>query len=58
MKTFKVNKNQWREQVMQALNLEYTIIGNKIVYKGYIGEYNSLVSLLVSEAQKLKISTH
>tara|TARA_R110000868_G_scaffold5801_2_gene33987 strand:- start:22 stop:198 length:177 start_codon:yes stop_codon:yes gene_type:complete len=55
MKTFKANRNDWREKVMKALNLEYTIVNDMIVVKGSIGEYKTLVDLLVSERIKLEI---
>lgn len=55
MKTFKANRNDWREKVMKALNLEYTIVNDMIVVKGSIGEYKTLVDLLVSERIKLGI---
>ena len=55
MKTFKANRNDWREKVMKALNLDYTIINDMIVLKGDIGEYKTLVDMLVSERIKLGI---
>jgi hypothetical protein len=55
MKKFKANKAEWREKVLNALNLEYTIENNMIVLKGSIGEYKTLVDLLVSERIKLGI---
>jgi hypothetical protein len=55
MKTYKANTNEWREKVMKALKLEYTIINNMIVVKGSIGDYKTLVDLLVSEREKLGI---
>jgi hypothetical protein len=55
MKTFKANRNDWREKVMKALNLQYTIVNDMIVVKGSIGEYKTLVDLLVSERIKLEI---
>ena len=55
MRTFKANRNNWREKVMKALNLDYTIINDMIVVKGSIGEYKTLVEMLVSERIKLGI---
>lgn len=55
MKTHKANRNDWREKVLKTLVIEYTIVNNKIVVKGSIGEYKTLVNLLVSERQKLGI---
>ena len=55
MRTFKANRNDWREKVMKALNLNYTIVNDMIVMKGSIGEYKTLVDLLVSERIKLGI---
>jgi hypothetical protein len=55
MKTYKANTNEWREKVMKSLKLEYTIINNMIVVKGSIGDYKTLVDLLVSERIKLGI---
>ncbi len=55
MRTFKANTNDWREKVMKALNLNYTIINDMIVFKGDIGEYKTLVDMLVSERIKLGI---
>ena len=55
MKTFKANRNDWREKVMKALNLQYTVVNDMIVVKGSIGEYKTLVDLLVSERIKLEI---
>ena len=55
MKTFKADRNDWREKVMKALNLDYTIINDMIVLKGSIGEYKTLVDMLVSERIKLGI---
>ena len=58
MKTFKANRSDWREKVMKALNLDYTIIDNMIVFKGSIGEYKTLVDMLVSERIKLGIAPY
>jgi hypothetical protein len=55
MRTFKAGRTDWREKVMIALNLEYTIVNDKIVFKGSIGEYETLVDLLVTESKKLGI---
>jgi hypothetical protein len=55
MKTFKANRNDWREKVMKALKLDYTIVNDMIVVKGSIGEYKTLVEMLVSERIKLGI---
>jgi hypothetical protein len=55
MKTFKANRSDWREKVMKALNLEYTIVNDMIVVKGSIGDYKTLVDMLVSERIKLGI---
>jgi hypothetical protein len=55
MRTFKANRSDWREKVMNALNLDYTIVNDMIVVKGSIGEYKTLVDLLVSERIKLGI---
>ena len=55
MKTFKANRNDWREKVMKTLNLDYTIVNDMIVVKGSIGEYKTLVDMLVSERIKLGI---
>jgi hypothetical protein len=55
MKTFKASRNDWREKVMKAINLDYTIVNDMIVVKGSIGEYKTLVDLLVSERIKLGI---
>lgn len=55
MKTHKANRNDWREKVLKTILIEYTIVNNKIVVKGSIGEYKTLVDLLVSERQKLGI---
>ena len=40
---------------MKALNLEYTIVNDMIVVKGSIGDYKTLVDMLVSERIKLGI---
>jgi hypothetical protein len=58
MGTHKAIRADWREKVMKALNLEYTIINNNIVYKGSIKGYNTLVDLLVSERIKLGINPY
>ena len=55
MKTFKASKNDWREKVMKSLNLDYTIVNDMIVVKGNIGDYKTLVDMLVSERIKLGI---
>jgi adenylosuccinate lyase len=55
MGTHKAKTNLWREKVMKALNLEYKIINNQIVYKGQLKGYNTLVDLLVTECEKLGI---
>jgi len=57
-KTHKAVTCEWREKVMNKLNLEYTILNNQIVYKGSIGEYKTLVGLLVNEAIKNNIKTY
>ena len=57
MKSFKAKRSDWRERVMKTLSLEYTIVNDMIVVKGSIGEYKTLVDLLVSERIKLGIST-
>jgi hypothetical protein len=54
-KTYKVGKTEWREKVLIALNLQYNIIDNQIIFKGDIGNYKTLVDLLVSERIKLSI---
>jgi hypothetical protein len=54
-KTHKAGRTNWRENVMNALNLNYTIVNDQIIYKGSIGEYKTLVGLLVSEAKKKNI---
>lgn len=56
MKTNKANINEWRLQVMKSLNLDFIVKNNKIIYKGDLMGYNSLVSLLVGEGIKLGIS--
>ena len=56
-KTYKVGKAEWREKVLIALNLEYNIIDNQIIFKGDIGNYKTLVDLLVSERIKLSIES-
>jgi hypothetical protein len=53
MKTYKATTCQWRVNGMKALNLEYTIVNNMIVYKGSIGQYKTLVDMLVTECNKL-----
>lgn len=58
MKTFKAKRSDWREKVMKALNLDYTINNEIIVFKGSIGNYETLVHLLVSERKKLNILTY
>jgi hypothetical protein len=40
---------------MKALNLDYNIINDMIVFNGSIGEYKTLVDMLVSERIKLGI---
>jgi hypothetical protein len=55
IKTFKATQSEWREKVLKAINLEYTIDNNMIVVKGSIGEYKTLVDLLVTERIKLGI---
>jgi hypothetical protein len=55
MRTFKANRNDWREKVMKALNLDYNIVNDMIVFKGNIGEYKTLVDMLVSERINLGI---
>ncbi len=55
MKTSKANRNEWREKVMNALNLSYTLSDNQIVYKGSLGNYKTLVDLLVGERIRLGI---
>jgi hypothetical protein len=57
MKSFKAKRTDWRERVMKSLKLEYTIVNDMIVVKGSIGEYKTLVDMLVSERIKLGIST-
>jgi hypothetical protein len=57
-KTQKAVKTEWREKVLIALNLEYSIIGKNIIFKGDLGNYETLVNLLVSEAIKLSIKTY
>ena len=54
-KTHKAGRTEWREKVMNTLNLNYTIVNNKIIFKGNIGNYKTLVDLLVIEAEKLNI---
>lgn len=54
-KSFKANKTDWREKVMNALGLKYTIVEDMIVYSGEIGGYKTLVDMLVSERTKLNI---
>jgi hypothetical protein len=58
MKTFKANRIDWREKVMKALNLDYTIVNDMIVFKGSIGEYKTLVDMLVSERIRLNITPY
>ena len=58
MKTFKANRIDWREEVMKALNLDYTIVKDMIVFKGSIGEYKTLVDMLVSERIRLNITPY
>jgi hypothetical protein len=58
MRTFKANRNDWREKVMKALNLDYIIKNEIIVFKGSIGNYETLVELLVIESKKLNILTY
>jgi hypothetical protein len=58
MKTFKAKRNDWREKVMKALNLDYIIKNEIIVFKGSIGNYETLVELLVIESKKLNILTY
>jgi hypothetical protein len=55
MKTFKAGRNEWREKVLNTLNIEYTIVNDMIVVKGSIGQYKTLIDLLVSERIKLGI---
>jgi len=55
MKTFKANRNDWREKVMIALELKYTIVNDMIVTKESIGEHKTLVNFLVSERIRLGI---
>jgi hypothetical protein len=55
MKTSKAKRNEWREKVMNALNLSYTLSDNQIVYKGSLGNYKTLLDLLVNERIKLGI---
>jgi hypothetical protein len=57
-KKHKAVNSQWREKVLITLNLEYTIIGKNIIFKGDIGNYNTLVDLLVSERIKLGINPY
>ncbi len=58
LKTHKAVNSQWREEVLITLNLEYTIVGKNIIFKGDIGNYNTLVDLLVSERIKLGINPY
>ncbi len=58
MKTTKAGRTDWREKVMKALNLDYTIENDKIIYKGSLLGYNTLVDLLVSERIKLNINPY
>jgi hypothetical protein len=51
-KTHKAGRSDWREKVMQKLNLQYAIVNNQIVYKGSLGQYKTFVDLLVSERIK------
>lgn len=58
IKTFKAGRTDWRENVMKALNLEYTIVNDQIIYKGQLNGYKTLVDLLVTETRILGIPTH
>ena len=55
MKTFKAKRSDWREKVIKALTVDYTIVNDMIVVKGSIGNYKTLVDMLVSERIKLGI---
>lgn len=55
MKSHKASRTDWREKVLKALGLEYTIVNDIIVVNGSIGSYKTLVDLLVSERIKLGI---
>ena len=55
MKTFKAGRTDWREKVMKIHNLQYTVVNDKIVFKGNLGKYKTLVDFLVSEAIILNI---
>jgi hypothetical protein len=55
MKTFKAKRSDWREKVIKALGVDYTIVNDMIVVKGSIGNYKTLVDMLVSERIKLGI---
>ena len=55
MKTFKATRTDWREEVMNEIKLNYTVVDNMIVFKGSIGNYKTLVDLLVSEGIKTGI---
>ena len=58
LKTHKAVNTQWRQEVLITLNLEYTIVGKNIIFKGDIGNYDTLVSLLVRERIKLGINPY
>jgi hypothetical protein len=58
MKTYKVATDSLREKVMNALKLDYKIENNKMVYRGDLKGYKTLVDLLVNERIKLGISPY
>jgi hypothetical protein len=56
MRTHKAGYANWREKVMNELNLTFKVVDGKIIYKGDLLGYKTLVDLLVSERIKLGIS--
>ena len=58
LKTHKAVNTQWRQEVLITLNLEYTIVGKNIIFKGDIGNYDTLVSLFERERIKLGINPY
>lgn len=58
MKTYKCCTCNWREEVMKALGLAYTISKGMIVYKGSIAPYSTLVEMLIEKRIELGIKSH
>jgi len=53
IKTYKAGRTDWRENVLKALNMNYTVVNDIIIYKGALN--TSLVCFLVDKRIELKI---